>query len=333
MNATDSLFSLAVPLGRFLGTRLRLSALMLIVVLAVVWRVQTLTASLLFASVLFLSVCLHEITHLWLNHRLKLRCVERILWPFGGLFGESPRRTNPLVSLAGPGVNLILAAAAVSQLDTRTEILTLLNPATCWQGLLSDSMMVLLLRIIFLVNTVIACANLIPVRPLAAGYVLQNFLSRRFSETESRDILLRSGLVLSIFGLLAGFVFDLSGLTALSAFLLLLHVQEAVQWFQPSASERVIDGYDDSDRYPDSGRAEADESDDDDAAVPGNVIDRWKNRRESERELRERELHQREHDELDRVLEKLHTLGREALSITELHLLNRVSARLRQKNH
>ena len=339
MNATDSLFSLAVPLGRFLGTRIRLSVLVLIVVLAVVWRVQTLTTSLLFAAILFLSICVHEMTHLWLTHHMKLRCPERILWPFGGLFGETPRKTSSLVSLAGPGVNLVLAVAAVSQLDTRTEILTLLNPATCWQGLASDSMMILLLRIVFLVNTVIACANLIPIRPLAAGYVLQNFLSRRFSIIESRDTLLRTGLVLSIFGLLAGFVFDLSGLAALSAFLLLLHVQEAVQYFQPSESDRAGNDFDPSEGDPDLVRAAADvdESDDnnDDITsnvITGNVIERWKNRRESEQDLRERELELREHDELDRVLAKLHTRGRDALSIAELHLLNRVSARLRQKN-
>ncbi|MBC7967435.1 MAG: hypothetical protein H7Z17_16090 [Fuerstia sp.] len=335
MNASDSLFSLAVPLGRFLGTRLRISALMLIAVLAVVWRVQTFTTSVLFAAVLFLSVCLHEITHLWLTHRLNLRCPERILWPFGGLFGESPRRTNPIASLAGTGVNLILAIAAASQLESRTEFVTLLNPATCWQGLSSDSMTLLLLRVIFLVNTLMTVANLIPVRPLAAGYVLQNALARRFSEIESHDILLRSGLVLSIFGLLAGFVFDLSGLAAMSAFLLLLHVQEAVHWFQPTATERAFSGYDYSDSYADQQRNDLDEddSDDDDDEISGNVLDRWKSRRESERDLRERELEQREHDELDRVLDKLHTLGRDGLSIAELHLLNRVSARLRQKNH
>ncbi len=308
---------------------------MLVVVLAAVWRVQTLTTSLMFAAVLFLSVCLHEITHLWLSQRLNLRCPERVLWPFGGLYGESPRRTNSVVSLAGPGVNLVLAIAAGSQLDSGTQILTLLNPATCWQGLQGDSMTIVLLRVSFFVNMVIACANLIPVRPLAAGYVLQNFLSRRFSEMEARDILLRSGLVLSIFGLLAGFVFDLSGLAALSAFLLLLHVQEVVHWFQPSESERAPGGYGDAESYPDPGRAadDGDESEAEHDDIPGSVVDRWKNRRESERDLRERELEQREHDELDRVLEKLHTLGRGALSIAELHLLNRVSARLRQKNH
>ena len=235
-------------------------------------------------------------------------------------------------------MNLVLAVAAAWQLNGRSEILTLLNPATCWQGLASDSMLLLLLRIVFLVNTLMALANLIPVRPLAAGYVLQNSLSRRFSEMESHDILLRSGLVLSIFGLLAGFVFDLSGLAALSAFLLLLHVQEAVHWFQPTTTERGFNGYDYSDSDADQQRNDlddddSDDEDDEDDELPGNVLDRWKSRRESERDIRERELEQREHDELDRVLEKLHTLGREALSIAELHLLNRVSARLRQKNH
>lgn len=329
MNATDSYFSLAVPLGRFLGTRFKLSALMLIAVLAVIWRVQNLTTSLMFSVVMFLSVCLHEVTHVWMAQRMKLRCPDRILWPFGGFYGQSVQTTNPVVSLAGPCLCLILAFVAGSQLETRDEILLLLNPSTCWQGFHSDNMMIVLWRICFFVNVAIVAGNLIPVRPMAMGYVLQSLLTRRYSRLESRDFLLRSGLVLSIFGLLAGFVFDLSVLTALSAFMLLLHAQEAVAWLQPAESERDFDDFDFSDRYAEAGREDDDDEEDD---IPGSVIDRWKNRRESERDLRERELEQREHDELDRVLEKLHTQGRDALSIAELHLLNRVSAKLRQKN-
>ena len=210
MNASENLCSLSVPLGRFLGTRIRVSVVVLIAVLAVAWRVQEFTISLLFAAVLILSILLSEITHLWLSHVMWGRCPERILWPFGGLYVEAPRTLDPFLSLAGPGVNLVLAFVAGSQLDINTEIPMLLGPASCWQGLQSVSTPTLLVRVIFLVNTLIAVANLIPVRPMAAGYVLQNLLLRRFSVIESRDLLLRSGLVLSIFGLLAGFVFDLS---------------------------------------------------------------------------------------------------------------------------
>ncbi len=334
MNASENLCSLSVPLGRFLGTRIRVSVVVLIAVLAVAWRVQEFTISLLFAAVLILSILLSEITHLWLSHVMWGRCPERILWPFGGLYVEAPRTLDPFLSLAGPGVNLVLVFVAGSQLDINTEIPMLLGPASCWQGLQSVSTPTLLVRVIFLVNTLIAVANLIPVRPMAAGYVLQNLLLRRFSVIESRDLLLRSGLVLSIFGLLAGFVFDLSGLAALSAFLLLLHVQEAVQWFAPMVPETGINRYDYTNRYGEAGfdEVDPDESIDDDD-IADSVIDRWKNRRALERDLRERELEQCEHDELDRVLEKLHILGRNALTTAELHLLNRMSARLRQKNH
>ena len=334
MNASENFCSLSLPLGRFLGTRIRVSAVVLIAVLAVAWRVQEITISLLFTAVLLLSVLLSEITHLWLSHRMALRCHERILWPFGGLYVEAPRMLDPFISLAGPGVNSAIAFVAASQLDIDAEIPMLMTPATCWQGLHSENTLTLLLRISFLVNTLIAVANLIPVRPMAAGYVLQNLLFRRFSEIETRDLMLRSGLVLGIFGLLAGFVFDLSGLAALSAFLLLLHVQEAVQWFAPPVPETGFNRYGSTNRYGETGSSEvnADESIDDDD-IADSVIDRWKNRRASERDLREQELEQCEHDELDRVLEKLHILGRDALTIAELHLLNRVSARLRQKNH
>ena len=333
MNATDNFYSLAVPLGRFMGTRLKLSVLMLIAVLAVIWRVQTFTTSIMFSSVMFLSVCLHEITYIWASHRAKVPCAERVLWPLGGFYSRSPKLIVPIVSLAGPSVCLIITIAAGIQLHSSDDILTLLNPATSWQGLQSQSMTTQLLRIIFLINFLIVFANLIPVRPMALGYVLQSYLTRRYSNIESRDLLLRSGLVISIFGLLAGFVFDLSGLAALSAFLLLLHVHEAVQWFQPSESASRVSRYDSEDSFSASVHDEDEDFSDEDTDDSENVVDRWKNRRESERDLRERELEQQEHDELDRVLEKLHKQGREALSVAELHLLNRVSARLRQKNH
>lgn len=333
MNATDNFFSLAVPLGRFMGTRLKLSALMLIAVLAVIWRVQSFTTSIMFSAALFLSVCLHELSHVWMSHRAKLPCPERILWPCGGFYSRAPHISKPLVTLAGPSACLVLAIVCGAQLQSREEIWALINPATCWQGLRSDNMLTLLLRIGFFVNFLIVAANLIPVRPMAMGYALQNYLSRRYSNIESRDLLLRSGLVISIFGLLSGFVFDLSGLAALSASLLLIHVQEAVRWFQPSDSSRRFGNDDDVEDFAAPEHYESDGFNDGDSDDSGNVIDRWKDRRESERNLRERELEQREHHELDRVLEKLHIQGRDALSVAELHLLNRVSARLRQKNH
>ena len=307
---------------------------MLVAGLAVLCRVQALATSALLCVVLFLSVLLHELVHVWLSHRRLVSCPERILWPFGGLFGSAPRRPDIVVNLAGPAVSLILALAAASQLDFQSEILPLINPMTCWQAIQSHNMLTKLLRIGFFVNTLIVAANLIPVRPMTAGYVLQSVLVRRYSEMESRDLLLRMGLVIGIFGLLGGFVLDLSGLAAFSAFLLLLHVQEVVQLFHLPVSDRDFNGDAYSLRDDEMNHDEEDPDElDGDYDIPGSVVDRWKNRRESEHFLRERDLEQREHEELDRVLEKLHTQGRDSLTLAEVRLLNRVSAKLRQKNH
>ncbi len=318
-----------------MGTRLKVSVLMLIAVLAVVWRVQSFTITVMFAAVLFLSVCLSEFIHVWMSHRAGLRCSGRILWPLGGLHGETPRSTLVSVSLAGPLVHLLLAVVAGFRLENVHEILDLLNPAHCWQSLNSADMATLLVRLCFQINAAICIVSLIPVRPLAGGYALQSLLARKYPDIAVRDLLLRSGLVLSIFGLLAGFVFDLSGFAALSAFLLLLHVQEAVQWFRPAPVERPFDSYSYADSYSDLERSASDQDDfeDEEDDIPGSVVDRWKHRRESERARREREEERLEQDELDRVLEKLHLQGRDALTAAELHLLNRVSARLRHRNH
>jgi len=334
MDAADSLFSFAVPLGRFMGTRLKVSVLMLIAVLAVVWRVQSFTTTVMFAAVLFLSVCLSEFIHIWISHRAGLRCYGRILWPLGGLYGESPRTTLVSVSLAGPLVHLLLVIVAGVRLGNVQEILSLLNPAHCWQSLNSADMATLLVRLCFQINAAICIVSLIPVRPLAGGYALQSLLTRKYPEITVRDLLLRSGLVLSIFGLLAGFVFDLSSFAALSTFLLLLHIQEAVHWFRPTPPERSFDKYSYTDSYADLERSESDLDDfDGEDDIPGSVVDRWKNRRELERARRELEVERMEQEELDRVLEKIHLLGRDALTTDELHLLNRVSARLRHRNH
>jgi hypothetical protein len=61
-------------------------------------------------------------------------------------------------------------------------------------------------------------------------------------------------------------------------------------------------------------------------------MDRWKTRREEERRRRDEENRQREAQQVDEILEKLHQNGRESLSTTELRLLDQFSERLRQRN-
>jgi hypothetical protein len=166
---------------------------------------------------------------------------------------------------------------------------------------------------------------------LDAGQVLLSFLNLRLSDPESRDLMLRLGLVLSLFSVLAGFVFDISGIVALSAFILLLHIQEATRWFPPAEPALQV-----ARRHRDrsSGDADAPEFDSlqdaDDST--SSMLERWRGRREEEKLRREEEERRADEAQLDRILEKLHAQGPAALTSREVGLLNRVSARLRERN-
>ncbi len=143
---------------------------------------------------------------------------------------------------------------------------------------------------------------------------------------------MRVGLVASLFGILAGFVFDISSLVALSAFLLVLPVHEMSQWTPAPVADDSFLGYDFSEGYTSLDRSDEKSIEDEHEDPAFGILDRWKARREEERSLRDQEERQHEAAQLDLILDKLHTHGRESLTSRELSLLNRVSARLRQRN-
>jgi hypothetical protein len=127
-------------------------------------------------------------------------------------------------------------------------------------------------------------------------------------------------------------VFDISSLVALSAFLLVLHIHEATHWFHPTEPDESFLGYDFSEGYTSLDRTDDDVDHRSDDEVSRGILERWKARREEEKQRRETEERLVEEQQMDLILEKLHTQGKDALTLRELNVLNRVSARLRQRN-
>ena len=335
MYATDSLLTFSFPMGRLLGVPLRLSFLMPVVVVALMWRLQDPIFGLVTGMILLLSLLTHEVAHLIVARRLEHSPGTVVLWPLGGMnsaalpteFGRSM-----ILSFAGPLVNAAVAAASGWELHRTGHLTGLLNPFGTFDLQHTADFGDACLRAVFVVNWCLALFNLIPVRPLDAGQALSSFLNLRFVEMETRDLMLRIGLIVSLFGVLAGFVFDISSLVALSAFLLVLHIQEATRWFHAPESDESFLGYDFSEGYTSLDRAESNPEENSDDAAEAGIIDRWRARRDEEKARRDADEQQIEEVQLDLILEKLHTQGRHALTSREVSLLNRVSARLRQRN-
>jgi hypothetical protein len=339
MFPSDSLLSFSFPMGRLLGVPLRLSFLMPVVVVALMWRVQDILFGMSAGAIVLLSLLIHQFAVLLAAKRVQHYPGVVVIWPMGGISSSSApielRDALP-VTMAGVLANSLIALGLGYELHRSGELLNLLNPFVALDLRGNGDLTGGCLRVAFVANYLLAAFNLLlPVRPLAAGRLLTSFLNLRFVDRESNDLMLRIGLVLSLFGVFAGFVFDISSLVALSAFLLVIHLHDATRWYQPPGQDEDESflGYDFSEGYT-SLNKERNEDDEDlePSEETSGILERWRSRRDEEKARREEEERLFEEQQVDSILEKLHVHGREALTSREIMLLNRVSARLRQKN-
>ena len=288
---------------------------------------------LLATSVVLFSVLIHELTHLLATRSTSGDMDEIKMWPLGGLsepYGRGYLQDHVHTMLAGPVANLLLAMSCLLVLSA-DQIIPLLNPFDTFPIAKSERLDITLYRMVFLANWIIFLVNIIPVTPFDNGVLLRTYLTTRFSESESRDLMIRFGLVAAIFGMLTGFVFDLSGLVMLSGFVLVLQIHENIRWYEVQSEALVPRNYD----FPSTEQLEDDwlqhsESQFDNDA-DDDVLDRWRIDREEERLRVEREERQREEQQVDDILQKLHSDGRDSLTIKELQILTQVSDRIRSQ--
>lgn len=339
MYHTDSLLTFSFPMGRLCGAPLRFSFLMPVVALAVMWRMQDLLVGGVCSVLLLISLLIHECAHILVSGQLKVPHRTVVIWPLGGMQSVRPRmsfRDSVLVTFSGPLCSALIAGACGWYLYREDLLFSLLNPFGPFQMHPSHPLLLNCIRVLFVINFCLALFNLIPVRPFDAGHVLESFLSLRFAEIETRDVLMRIGLVFSLFSILAGFVFDISGLVALGAFLLVLHIHEVSQWTpfpEPVDSGNEYNFSGDAPELTVTREFDSDVSNEPDPEPDDyDILEQWKSRRNDERLIREAETRQLDERRLDQILEKLHSQGRESLTERELRILVRVSAQLRQRH-
>ncbi len=159
----------------------------------------------LYLTGLFVSLLVHELAHAGVAAQLKVRTLEIVMFPIGGL-SRLERRLRPteeiLVTLAGPLANLAIAGAIFGYMAGVHEPVTiglrdLLTPsdANVWQ------------RIAF-ANLLAAALNLVPAFPMDGGRVLRAFMSMVRPEEEATRVAAWMGRMLAISMGLYGLVFS-----------------------------------------------------------------------------------------------------------------------------
>jgi len=344
MDASDSILHTAITLGPVRGIRVRISVLMFVAIMALMWRLESLPLGALAGAVLLLSVLLHQLAQLFVAHASGHELTDIVAWPLGGLTTQAADAgfpTQAQVQVVGPVLSLATGAVAWFQLQHMGYILELTEFVGGFRVIADEPLSITALRMICFASALLLTANLLPVMPFDGGRMLSAFLSERYDRVEVQDVMVRLGLVVSLLGLLVGFVFDQSAVVALASFVLILHLHEAgVRSAQPGYFE-VAQANDDW--QEDSSDADADmegvesfrsseDADTDELIARSSMMARRRARRESDQQRREAEERRLEEQQLDAILERIHREGEECLNPAERQLLRKASQRLKGKS-
>jgi Zn-dependent protease len=336
----------SVNLGSWGGVQVRLHALFFLVAVFALYISshgtddrELLWYGLATLVILFGSVLLHESAHCLAAVRMGGRAKEIVIGPLGGLAqlvlpGDS--RAHWVTALAGPLSNLLICAAIfpVLFLLGETHLWGLLNP------LFPDSIVegpwrVVLLKLAFWVNWVLVLVNLLPALPFDGGRALRAVLQPVWGVPSTAVAITRIAWCTAL-GLcvVAWVVRDVQSTTLVPAWMPLVllamllffstHQESQRREFSEQEEEYMefdlTAGFDPFDRDDEPARTE-----------DKGLLGRWLEKRRQEKEQLLRAQEEAEEDCVDEILVRIHGVGMSGLSPEERALLQRVSARYRNR--
>ena len=147
----------------------------------------------LFISILFLCVVLHEFGHVWAARRYGIRTSDVTLLPIGGVASLERMPEKPgqeiVVALAGPAVNFVIALVLMVVVGARFDLSQVAQ--------LEQAQSTLTARVAA-ANIALAVFNLIPAFPMDGGRVLRALLAIPLGYTQATRVAATIGQVLAI---------------------------------------------------------------------------------------------------------------------------------------
>jgi len=345
----------SLNLGRWGRLRVRLHAFFLLCLIFTLYLCsqsggdQLIGFGLVGMAILFASVVLHELGHCYAALRIGGRAEEIVVGPLGGLAQVSvthePQR-ELITALAGPMVNLILTvfSGSLVYLIGKSSLLGLMNPLAP-AGLIpvepvagtARLLAVSAVHMTFWINLTLLVVNLLPAFPFDGGRMLRSLLWPTLGYRTAVVWVGRTGNIMAI-------GFCVLGWAAQGAFpeafvpvwvplvLLALFIYFSARQEIDRLGKRQVDsglfGYDFSQGYTSLDR----DGDMDDVEFEEvGILERWRERRREQRQRMRRQQEDAEEARVDEILARLHKTGLTGLTLEERELLDRVSARYRNR--
>ena len=157
----------------------------------------------IFVALLFLCVLLHEFGHVFAARRYGVQTRDVTLWPFGGIASLERMPDKPseelVVAIAGPLVNVVIAAGLILLLGARVDpedLSRIQDPSVSMAAKLAGA------------NIFLVLFNLIPAFPMDGGRVLRAVLAMRMTHARATQWAAAIGqafaVAFGILGILSG---------------------------------------------------------------------------------------------------------------------------------
>lgn len=328
-----SLIFWSLPIARIFGTDVRVSWMLPLV--GLIFLVQFFDDP-IFAIVLFgmivVSVLVHEFGHVFMARMSGGSADEIILSPLGGLAmaQAGPGTTAQiLTAAAGPVVNLVFCLILLPCFSSYVSIGSVLNPLVVPISKLSfDHLLLDLCLLAFASNYMLMMINLLPVIPFDGGQILKSSLAPHFPGELVFRYMNIAGFVAAIALMVGGLLSGYPGLIILGAIVLAINLLQSTQMGVGEFQDDSFMGYDFSQGYTSLERSSAPAE----GEPQLSVWQRWKARKQAEKEQAARERQQQDAAQLDTLLAKVHEQGIDSLTPSEKLLLQRVSTDFRQRS-
>jgi Zn-dependent protease len=347
------LFSWSLDLGRWFGIRVRVLVLFLIFVglhplLAALSPRQAFLPALCTEALFLLSLLMHELGHAAAAYLTDTEPEEVLLGPFGNIilppavFRPQDSPWVPLGGIIASGVVAFLVAVGLSVNGAMMVFSPFGNPEDLGAPILlgmQTRTTAAPLSPAWVIgwfgwwNWCLFLLNLVPAVPLDGGRVVRAIVAR--SNLSPRDslivpVLARACAILlaaiGVFRLFQGRI-DNFLFMVLLAFLVEWMVRLESRIYEEASEFETESFYDFSGGYTslEAGTAKV-------RPYRENAIKRWRRRRSEARKARRQAQEAAEERRLDEILDKLHRLGKAALSDEENRFLVRVSSRIRGRS-
>jgi Zn-dependent protease len=278
-----------------------------------------------------LSLAAHEFAHAVTSWKRggRIDCV--VLGPVGGLthLGAGlDSNDERMTALAGPAANFALAVIAVAaSAATGHSVGSVLFPFAPPGGFFEFSLSGLLIQTAW-INWLLVLVNVLPMFPFDGVRVASAVLRERFDEQAPLVSTARISLAASVVCLVASW-FVPSEYDPASFLLTLLGIVGA--FYSYVELRRAAEGdWEEASPYGDSASMAADERRPH-LQQPGPLRRWWQRRQEAKLQLR-LQIEREEEERADEILARLHDGGPQSLSPQDRALLERVSARYRQRH-